>query len=365
MIVLHIDTELGFRGGQRQVQLLMRGLNARGHEQLLVAPTESKLRAAMEAEGFATRGYDKPKLLGMRSPVLSSWLRGVVDPFHPDIVHAHSGNAHTLALSARGGRSWKLLTTRRVDFAIKKNWFSRRKYAAPNQRYIAISTGVGDVLIAGGVKPDLIDIVHSGVEVERVIGGDREKLRGEWLRGGEGPLIGFVGALVDHKAPWILAEAAPLIREQLPNAHVVFVGDGEERARISHIAAQHPGAITLAGWRDDIADCYAAFDLFTMPSKLEGLCTSLIDALAAGVPSIASSVGGIPDVIVDGETGVLIPAENPRALADAITALWRDPFHREKYIENGRAHVKKGFNAEAMVLGTESVYTSIQSGKSA
>jgi glycosyltransferase involved in cell wall biosynthesis len=256
-----------------------------------------------------------------------------------------------------------LLSTRRVDFAIGRNWFSRRRYTRDGQRFIAISSAVRDALLAGGVRADRIDLVFSGVSVERVTGGDGKRLRHDWLMGDKtGPVIGFLGALVDHKAPWILAEALPLIRQELPHAVAVFVGDGPELGRLQSIAStMPPGAIQLAGWRDDVADCYAAFDLFVMPSKLEGLCTALVDALAAGVPAIASRAGGIPDVLADGGCGELVPPLDPAALATAVVRLWRDPERRKAVTDAGRQRVATQFTADAMVEGTIRSYQNLLS----
>ncbi len=363
MRVLQLNTETGFRGGERQVALLMRGLRERGHEQILVARKGSELAEAMKAEGFTVRTFQPPGFLGIRGPLLSRWVRQTADEFEADLVHAHTGNSHTLAVAGFSQRL-PMVTTRRVDFPVGQNWLSRRKYLAPGQHYIAISQGVADVLMEGGIAREHITIVHSGIEPERVQGGDGTALRREWLGEDCGPLIGFVGSLVDHKAPWVLADAAPLIREQLPGARVVFVGDGEMRARLEEIRESNPEAIHLAGHRDDIADCYAAFDLFAMPSKLEGLCTALIDALAAGVPAVATRTGGIPDVIQHGVTGDLVPPLDAESLAEALVSLWNDPKCREMYRDIGLARAEDRFTAKAMVEGTERVYTEILEGLS-
>lgn len=355
MRILHINTESGFRGGERQVQLLARGLGLRGHEQLVVVPRGAELADALQSEGIPVGAYTKPLLLGPRSPSLIRWLRRTEEEFRADIVHAHTGNAHTLAVEAFLGRV-PIVTTRRVDFPIKDNRASRRKYGAPGQHFIAISNAIRDVLVAGAVPAERIDIVHSGIDVDRVTGGDGRRLRAEWLAGDNGPLIGFIGALVDHKAPWVLARAAAAIRTRLPGARVVMVGDGELRPMVRDIRAASPDALLLPGWRDDIADCYAAFDLFVMPSKLEGLCTALIDALAAGVPCVASRAGGIPDVITDGENGLLVEPENEAALVEAIVRLYNDEPLRARFIESGRQRVAELFTADAMVTGTERVY---------
>ncbi|MCC5875598.1 MAG: glycosyltransferase family 4 protein [Candidatus Sumerlaeia bacterium] len=360
--ILHIDTEKGFRGGERQVSLLAHGLRDLGHKQLIAGPEGSKLNEHLSEKGFQVANWKPPLFLGARSPFLSAWLSRVAGDFNADIIHAHTGNGHTAAVHTFIGKR-PLITTRRVDFAIKDNALSKAKYTRPGQHYIAISKAVRDVLVEGGVRPEVIDLVYSGIDTGRVEGGDRAKLRGEWLAGSEGPIIGFVGAFADHKAPWVLAHAARMIREELPGARIIFVGDGEFRALLEEISADIPDAIHLAGWREDIADCLAAFDLFVMPSKLEGLCTSLIDALAAGVPCVSTNAGGIPEVIVDGKTGVLVPPKDEEALARAVVALWRDPDGRERYRQAGFNHVGENFTADAMVRGTLEVYNKVLGNK--
>lgn len=360
--ILHIDTERGFRGGERQVSLLAHGLRDLGHEQLIAGPEGSQLNEHLSREGFQVAHWKRPLFLGARSPFLGSWLARTAKEFSADLVHAHTGNGHTAAVHTFLGKL-PLITTRRVDFAIKDNALSKAKYTRPGQHFIAISKAVRDVLVDGGVKPEVIDLVYSGIDTRRVTDGDGSKLREEWLGGATGPIIGYIGAFADHKAPWVLGHATRMIREELPEARVVFVGDGEFRTLLEEISADTPGGIHLAGWREDVADCLAAFDMFVMPSKLEGLCTSLIDALAAGVPCVSTEAGGIPEVVLHDKTGFLVPPKDEAALAAAIVDLWRDQSRREQYREQGIRHVQENFTAEAMVQGTLDVYTKVLAGR--
>ncbi len=352
--ILHINLESGFRGGERQVQLLTQGLRNLGHEQLVLCRENDELHRALEKDGIPCLAWR----LNHRNWGAGLKLRSLVKSFSPDIIHAHTANSHTLAVKAFGGRI-PIVVTRRVDFSLRKNPLSRRKYLSKSVHYIAISSGVKQVLVEGGVPANRIDIVYSGINTDRVTGGQGEELREQWTQDDQGPLVGFVGALVDHKAPWILAEAMVKVREQLGSGKVVYIGDGEERDRLEKLQAKHPDLVVLAGWRDDIADCYAALDLFVMPSRLEGLCTALIDALAAGVPSIGSKTGGIPDVLVHGKTGDLVMPLAVTELSEAILKLWKDPDRMASYIESGQRHVQENFTVGKMVAGTENVYKKV------
>lgn len=360
MRVLHIDTERGLRGGQRQVLWLMEGLAARGVDQALAARRGSELAAA--AAKLGVRVEPLPPLPPWIPPSLPgpSWaLRRALARFQPDLLHAHSAHAHSLALAAAPPGA-HIVVTRRVDFPVK----DRAKYADPRIAWIAISTGVAEVLARGGVMPTLIAIVPSGVDIERAQSGtaaDRARLRREWGVAEPGPVVGFVGSYVDHKDPLALVEAAPAVLEAAPRARFVLVGEGPLRpallakARALGVA----DAVLLAGWRDDVPACLRAFDLFAMPSKLEGLCTSLVDAQAAGLPCVASNTGGIPDVVEDGANGVLVPPRSPDALGRALAALWKDESRRLRFAAAGPRRAREKFTVDKMVDGTLEAYREV------
>ncbi|MDK2972278.1 MAG: hypothetical protein PWP23_2033 [Candidatus Sumerlaeota bacterium] len=359
MKILHIDSEKGFRGGEQQVMLLMEGLRECGVAQALAARAGDELaRRAREA------GHEVHELPhdSIRHPATKRFLRAVVRRGGFSLVHAHTGNAHTLAYSCVHGRV-PIVVTRRVDFPVKRNFLSRRKYRAPGVHFIAISNGVADVLRAGGVPAERLDVVFSGVDPTRFVGATgREALRREWEVTEPGPVFGMVGSYVDHKDPLNLVAAAALLARDasLPNARIVLVGEGELRPQLEDaIRRDALGNVLLTGWRQDIGDCLAAFDVFVMPSKLEGLCTSLLDAQAAGLPCIGTDTGGIPDVVRDGETGLLVPPRDPAALAAAMKRLWSDATLRARLREAGPLAVEARFSVQSMVGGTLAVYQRI------
>lgn len=354
MRILHIDTEKGFRGGENQVMALMRGLATRGIEQALVAAPGEELARRAREEGFAV--HEKPAAPDW-APSSSKFLRQLVATHGITLAHAHTGNAHTLAWRALGGRL-PIVVTRRVDFAVKRNPLSRRKYRTPGVHFIAISRGVAEVLRAGGVAPERIDLVPSGIDPERFRGAEgRARLRAEWHVEEPGPVVGFVGAYVDHKDPLNLVEAA-LLADLPQTTKFVLVGEGNQRPALEAAIRSHVlgDRVLLTGWREDVGDCLAAFDLFVMPSKLEGLCTSLLDAQAVGLPCVACAAGGIPDIIRDGENGLLVPPRDPRALADAITRLWNSVEMQQRFRAAGPFTVQQHFTIDRMVEGTLAVY---------
>ncbi|MCB2155939.1 glycosyltransferase [bacterium] len=359
--VMHLDTEKGFRGGENQVMLLLDGLRRRGIEQIVVARTGCEFGRRAREAGYSVHEVP-PGPFWAPQPVRI--VRQLIDDEDIGILHAHTGNAHGLALRAAGRRPPPhIVVTRRVDFAIKSNPFSRMKYTAPCIRFIAISSGVRDVLVAGGVAAKRIDIVPSGIDLSRFDGAAarREEWRSQWNASADTPAIGTVGAYVDHKDPLNLIEAAPRVLEKLPDAKIVFVGEGELRPAMEERleALGIADRVVLTGWQEDVPGCLAALDLFCMPSKLEGLGTSLIDALAMGLPAVGCRTGGIPDVIEDGHNGVLVPPQDSEALAAAIVDLWGDEERRTRFAEAGPQTVAERFTADRMVDGTLATYENV------
>ncbi|MDX2175474.1 MAG: glycosyltransferase family 4 protein [Candidatus Sumerlaeia bacterium] len=353
--VLHIDTESGWRGGQQQVFWLTEGLARRGVPQRIACPEGSPL-----AERLADAGVAVARLKHRRAwdPRAVFALRREAEQFGASIVHAHAGNAHSLAVAAFRGRL-PVVTTRRVDFRIQSNLFSRRKYTTPGQTFIAISTAIARILEEGGVPPERIRLVPSGIDSARVAGGDRAKLRAEFLGGRSGPLVGYIGAFADHKDLPTLLRAVPFaVAADLGGLRVALVGSGpgEHLLRSQAAALPQPDRIHFAGWREDVADCLAAFDLFCVSSKEEGLCTSLLDAQAAGVPCAITAAGGMIDIVQDGVNGLVSPVGDAAALAASWVRLAGDPALAARCAEAGRRVVADRFTKDAMVEGNLAVY---------
>jgi len=177
--VLHLDSGLEWRGGQMQVMSLMRGLRDRGIEQCLICRKGGELAVRVRDEGFEV---EESASWGEMNPFAARSTIARIKKGNFNILHAHAAHAHALGLRAVGKcPDVKLVVTRRVDFEVGKTGFSRRKYADPRIHYIAISNGIRDVLIRGGVGSQNIDVVPSGIDPARFTGEyDRSNLRREF-----------------------------------------------------------------------------------------------------------------------------------------------------------------------------------------
>jgi len=361
--VLHVNTERTWRGGEQQVLYLARGLQARGVTQELLCQQHSVLAARARDAGLPVwerRLHGEVDLPSMRA--MAERLRAG----RFDLIHMHTSHAHTLGLVAarlagrrRPGDRPATLVSRRVDFSIRKRRlldFSHLKYTWGLDRIVCVSEMIRAVLLRDGLPPALVGVVHSGVDVARLNGAPdrRTDYRREFGVPAGAPLIATVGHCADHKGQRFLVAAAPAVLARFPEARILVVGEGEllpdlkEQAGALGVEAR----VLFPGFRTDVPALLRAVDLFVFPSHLEGLGTSVLDALAVGLPVVATTAGGIPEMITDGVHGRLVPPRDPAALAAAMIELLEQPERARQMGDAGRARVLAEFTAERMVEKT-------------
>ncbi|RJP68190.1 MAG: glycosyltransferase family 1 protein [Candidatus Abyssobacteria bacterium SURF_17] len=354
---LHINDQSTWRGGERQVLYLLTGLKERGHHAELVAQPGSVLGERAKAEGIPAYPI---RMRGEADVFAAAKISRLIGREQVDIVHMHTAHAHTLGcLACVFNRRPICVVSRRVDFPINRKPFGlpALKYRWRVDHYIAISQAVKDILIAGGVNEDTVSIVHSGVGAPKVEG-SREEFRRALGIAPEEKLVGTVGALVDHKGHRFLIEAAPQVLSKAPQTKFIMVGDGELMPSLRSLASKLnvDNAIMFAGFQPGIHKYIGAFDVFVAPSHMEGLNTSILDAMMLGRPVIGTTAGGIPEIIEHGKTGLLVPPKDPAALAEAIVTLVTEPGKAEKLALAGQGRVQQRFTADHMVEGTIAVY---------
>ena len=179
--------------------------------------------------------------------------------------------------------------------------------------------------------------------------------------GHEAPVVGNIGALVSHKGQRDLVEAAARVVRQVPDARFIIAGEGELRPQLEQ-QVRHLGLekhVLLIGFRTDVLSVLKAFDVFAMSSVTEGLGTSVIDAMACRRPVVSTRAGGLPELVVEGDTGHLVPVGDAAAMASAIVSLLKDPARRERFGAAGRARVEAAFTVEWMVRATLDAYAAL------
>ena len=357
MFSLHVDTARTWRGGQNQVLVTVLGLRSLGHRTMLVAHPDGELRRRAE------EGLEFLPLAPMTEMDLSAAWRfsRAIKQLQPDVIHAHDPHgvamaALALSMSTQPAKP-PLVASRRVDFHLKSSSLSRWKYHQVDM-FICASEAIRQMLLGDGIPPQRAVTVHEGIDLGRIAAAAPARLHEElWLPHGA-PIIGNVGALVPHKGQRHLIDAAALVVRRVPDARFVIAGEGELRGaleqQIKHLGLEKH--VLLAGFRPDILSLHKAFDIFVMSSVTEGLGTSLLDAMACGRPVVATRAGGIPEVVQDGVTGILVPARDHDAMADAIVKLLKDEELRNAMGAEGRSLANTRFNADRMVQDTLRVY---------
>jgi glycosyltransferase involved in cell wall biosynthesis len=224
--------------------------------------------------------------------------------------------------------------------------------------FICASEAIRQMIVADGVPAARTVTVHEGIDLERVETAPRANLHEELFLPHQAPIVGNVAALVPHKGQRHLVEAATLVVRKVPDARFVIAGEGELRAALERQIREHrlEKHVLLAGFRPDVLSLHKAFDIFVMSSITEGLGTSLLDAMAAAKPIVATATGGIPEVVVDGVTGMLVSPRDDAALAAAIVQLLKNPELRQRMGFAGLARARELFSAERMLKETLKVY---------
>lgn len=354
--VLHVDTERGWRGGERQALWLARELAQRGHGSIVAARAGEPLAVRAHEHGLDVVSCSPASELDPRA----AWsLRRAIIERGINVVHAHTAHAVATAAIATLRLDVPLVVARRVDFKLRDNAGTRWKYGRASV-IIAISDAVARVLETSGVVPSRIRVVPDGVDIHRhVVPATSDTLASLGVRPGS-PLVVQVAQLVGHKDPVNFVRAVARARERIPDVQALLVGDGSLRADVE----AEVGALTLedtlhvAGYRTDADALLAAADVACLSSREEGMGSVLLDALAFGRPIAATRAGGIPEIVDDGQTGLLAPVSDPRALGDAIATLLSDAPLRARFSENGKSRVMD-FSVERMTDRTVAVYQEV------
>jgi len=217
------------------------------------------------------------------------------------------------------------------------------------------------LLSEGHLSPQKVRVIHNGVDIEKFGHGFRDR---SWLMPGREQekwivLVGNMHSDVKgHR--WLIAAAAPISRE-FPQTRFVFVGDGAQREdferQVRELGLEEH--FSFLGLRDDVPRILSCCDIAVLPSKAEGLPNAVLEYLAAGLPTVASRVGGNAEIVQDGKTGLLVPPQDSSSLAEAVLRLMRNPEFADTLAKNGREYVASHFSFQRMIENTDQLYTEL------
>lgn len=357
MRLFHIDAGKEWRGGQRQVLYLTEELLKRGYSIKLI--TQPKCPLHREA-------------INKKIPTIPLRIKGEFDLIaiiriayylkkeRAILVHFH--DAHSLAVGSIAANIAKIpikVLSRRVDFPLKKHFLSKIKYTKGVDGIIAISNGIKKVLMKNGINGKLIEVIHPGTDFSQFeLKIDKNYLRRE-LGFSEGDyLVGIIAHLADHKGHKYLIEASQIIKNKTDKIKIIIVGEGPLKMELTRkvMKLNTGNVVFFLGFRKDIPQILNSLNLFVLSSYLEGLGSSILDAMACKLPVVATCTGGIPEAVKDGITGILVPPRNPEALAEAILKLYSNRKLAEEMGERGYKLVQEKFSIKSMVDKTLEFY---------
>jgi len=275
------------------------------------------------------------------------------------VVNTHSGKDSWVgSIASKVAGVPLLLRTRHISVPVRRGWYNLI-YRWPDG-YVTTGEMIREHLIGVGIDPDRVVSIPTGVDMERFspdVSGD--PVRAEFGVGREEPLVSMIGVLRSWKRHDVFIEAVRLLREGGSPVRALIVGEGPQRERIAgEIAGKDlADAVRMTGYRQDIPEIVAASDVVVLPSdRFEGVPQVILQSLAMGRAVVASPIGGIPEVVHHEETGLLCPAGDPSAFADAIARLLAEPELRERLGAAGRDLVLSRYSSTAMCERTEAFY---------
>ena len=357
MIPLLVDLEQEWRGGQNQFFLLLKGLYERGHAAELLTAEGSSLGHRASKAGICVHYTSRDRL---RLPA-AAMVRKLTSDGRFDLVHVNESHALTAAWLSRAHREVPLLISRRVGFPLGRTYFSRARFAAA-RRIIANSHWVAEQAVASGVPPEKLTVIYEGVEIPEPIASKvRQAARTRWGVRGDEQLLGCAGVLLQDKGQeWVIRALAEL-RAEYPACKLLLAGGGTYRAQLEALTEELKlqDAVIFAGFVRDIESFYQAIDVFVFPALFEGLGTSLLAAMAHGLPSVTYFGCALGEIVENGKSGLQVEPRNPQALASAIRNILGSSAFALQLGAAGRQRIREAFSAERMIDQTLGLYREV------
>jgi glycosyltransferase involved in cell wall biosynthesis len=353
--IVGVDPELGFAGGESQVLGLAIALAGGGHRAELVCDPAGRLWERAIAAGIKCHPLHIRNAIDLAAGVK---LRAILKRERYDVVHFHTSRAHSMAPLARSFGS-TLIVTRRMDYRPNRV-FAPFLFNRAVDGVVAISGGVADSLAAAGVDRQRVTVVHSGVDCEHFRPPtiqERADARAALGISYREILISAVGALEQRKGHRYLIEAIGALAAT-GKFKCLIAGQGSIRGELEREIAKHGCAelVKLLGRIDDARELLWASDIFAMPSLNEGLGVAALEAMASGVPAIASDVGGLREVVEDERTGIVVPPEHSEKIAQGISRLAESAELRSQMGAAARVRVVDNYSMEKMAARTLALY---------
>lgn len=368
ILFVHGIGEIG--GAERELLAYVEHLGSFGYAPTVICPDRGPLAIELKQRGIPVHGADFPAWRKMwsfprRKPAVRL-LRHLIEDLKPSLIHVNDLWWVPQTLRALHAARVPVAAHLRQDLDVSK---VAQYELARLDCVLAVSTQVAGTLEAGGVKRDRIRVLHSGLDgrwVGAEMDGAGSAVRRRLGIADHAVVIGTVGNIFPRKGYDIMLRALPEILAAVPDVHYLVLGQGdEEHERSLRLQCRDlglTGRVHFLGFERQVRALLDAMNLYVQPSLMEGFGIAVLEAMARERAVVASRTGGLPDIVVNGETGLLVPPGDVGELARAVTALLKDPDGRKEMGRKGRQRVMKQFTVEAMMNGLSSVYAGLIQG---
>ncbi len=334
MKILHVDAGNEWRGGQRQLYYLSKGLSEEGIEQFALISND-KLEQKLKSIGIITYKWK------YRFEFHYGFFRyfSILRKIKPDVVHFHDSRSLSLSIFTK----LPTIVTRRVDFELKSS-LSKIKYKRTDI-IVGVSKRINKILKKSGI--DKTELIYDGIDPDELKTDSDKKTCRKKFSFGKPPVFINVAALVDHKGHIYLLKALKILKDRGITPEVHIAGDGNLKEKILNYKKEEKlENVIFHGFVENIAEFLKAGDFFIITSHLEGLCSSIMDAMALKIPVIATRAGGIPELV--GDTALLAENKNSQSVADKIIFALENPEKMEELSEKAYERFLKNFTYKIM-----------------
>lgn len=369
MRVLHLISSGGMYGAEAVILNLSAALNARG-DHSAIGLFSNSAQPNLQLHEAASRVGIESHLIPCRGQVdrtVGSKIRQLSHALHVDVVHAHGYKADVYAWMALRGSTTPLISTCHTWY---DNNLAVRLYGALDRfllkqfdAVVAVSDEVRDRLLRAGVAPAKVSIIRNGIDLRPFLHAEQARRQRQTQTTGASLRIGLVGRLAPEKGVDLFLRAAAETAQAFPDASFVIAGDGPDRGSLERLIEELglQGRASLLGRTDDMIGFYGSLDVLVSASRQEGLPIALLEGMASALPVVATAVGAVPQVVRDGQTGILLPPGDPSRLSVAVQQMLRDDHLRSNLGKAAQHLIADEFSAARMTAEYIELYQKVSS----